>query len=48
MLRYLKKEISLRKEYQLINFVQIHREQQKNGLYLCVVLEVTSFQINII
>ena len=38
----------LRIENQLINFVQIHREQQKDGFYLYVVFEVNSFQINII
>ena len=36
------------KVYTLKNFIQIHRKQQKEGFYLFVVVEVTSFQINII
>ena len=41
---------SLKKEYQLINFVQIQCvwEQQKKGCNLFLVFEVTSFEINFI
>ena len=44
----IKKYHLIKKKYQLINFVQIHCEQQKNKFYLFVVLEEISFQINII
>ena len=36
------------KIYKLKNFIQIHQKQQKDGFYQFVVVEVTSFQINII
>ena len=42
------KKISLGKVYKLKHFIQIHRKQQKDGFYLFVVVEVTSFQIDII